>query len=339
MKTTAPVDAIQPDANATAAAAPGQDQRPLSPREAMLEQIEANRAQVIAEETGTELPAGDAAPAQGAGQAEGQEHTDATAATGRRVLDSPADTFVRVKVEGEEREVPLTDVLRTYQVTTAADKRMQDATRIRQEAEALLQQARQQAQPQAEAEPQSPADAQGQRGAAESPADLFMKAMDAWADDDPDGARQLLAPVFSGRQQPTQPTPADPAQLAQAVKTQLAVEAAFEQYQTNYSHIANNPFLDEMTGRFLDEGLDAGQPFGEALTAAAERTKAWVIEQAGTLGGTTTAPAPTAREQRQHNKAGLRELPGAQARAPTHIPAPESPSDIVAEMRKSRGLD
>lgn len=51
------------------------------------------------------------------------------------VEETPEVKTVRVKIDGEEREVPVDEVVATYQKQTAAEKRFEEAARLRKEAE------------------------------------------------------------------------------------------------------------------------------------------------------------------------------------------------------------
>ena len=55
------------------------------------------------------------------------------------VIDDPSKYMVKVKVDGQELEMSLNDVVSGFQRKEASDRRFQEAARLRKEAEMLLQ--------------------------------------------------------------------------------------------------------------------------------------------------------------------------------------------------------
>lgn len=76
------------------------------------------------------------APAEPSADAREPEQSDAQAET---EPETQAARTVKVKVDGEEREVPLDDVVATYQKESAASKRFEEAAKLRREADEVAQ--------------------------------------------------------------------------------------------------------------------------------------------------------------------------------------------------------
>lgn len=116
---------------------------PASRRMAMMENVAASsrEARELPGDGEAPAPQGDASD-PGATDEAGEQLAQQLAAD-----DKPVDLAgqtVRVKVDGHERDVPMAELVRNYQVSTAADQRMQQAT-------AMLRAAQQTTQPQPDA--------------------------------------------------------------------------------------------------------------------------------------------------------------------------------------------
>lgn len=93
-----------------------------APESSEADDIHRRMAEIVAEQEGQQATSEDAR--------EGQSEADA-----KPEPDQPKS--VKVKVNGEEREVPLDEVLSRYQKAEAAEKRFEEAARLRKEADEL----------------------------------------------------------------------------------------------------------------------------------------------------------------------------------------------------------
>lgn len=280
-------DAILSDAPAPVAPAaapapePAAEERPLSPREQAMADIAARRAEQFAAEAG--LPA--------------EAPLDADAQLAAQVAPSViADGFdqvrVRAKVDGEEFDVPLSQVMAQYQKHSTADRRLAEATRLLRDAEARA--ASNAAEP-------APAPAAESAPAAPERAPETKEFLDALFSGDEDKAAQALDALVAGRQAPAAPIP-DPQQFAAQVKQQLAVESALDSFARDYADVCSDPVLANLADNQLAHHLAQGTPFGQALDRAGQDVRAWVSAKTG---GAAQAAPTAARSEKLERKAGL----------------------------------
>lgn len=298
------------DRNATEIIA--QHEQPLSERDRIMEEMEARRE---AEHSGDE-------------QAPDEEISAETQLAAQ--LESPAPTVladgydkyrIKTKVDGVESEVSLDEVVRQYQKGGAADKRLADATRLLEEAKKTV------AAPTARPEPE-PSDPN-----APGAEDEFIKAMFSG---DEEGARKAFREaVTQGRPEKPTPTVAEiVAAATPALKQQLVVESALEQFQKDYADVIQDPYLARKADDLLTAAISEGHAFGDALKQAGDGTRDWVRQITG------AAPAganpTTARNERLERKAGIDSIPATSAKAVVAQEREANHSDIIAEMRASR---
>lgn len=240
---------------------------------------------------------------------------------------------VRVKVDGEEREMTLHDVRRSTQLDGAAQKRLQQANE-------LLEQARRTASatPAPTAPPVGVAPAPASRESAPaSTTEEVNNLVSALFNGDEDTAKVLLGKILAGSQQA-----ADPASLAQqaaaTVRQQLSVDEANSAFRSAYSDIVGDPHLARAADGFYDEVMAEfpHKSYAEALMEAGQRTQAWMASK-----GIKTATEPASgstRQEKQQRKERIDEV-RALNRTPANQEVRElTPSEVIAEMRKERGL-
>lgn len=267
------------------------------------------------------------------------ETPQATGQADKRIVDDLDGTFVKAKVYGEEREVPISELVKHYQIDEAAEIKLRQAKELeakqRQEYEAWKHQ-------QAQAEQQQQTRHPDQAGdGLTSKKEALRKAFDAWSLDEefPDDAVNAL---FAENSPPaSQP---DPAAFAAQVEFQLEAKQAEKLYQQEYSDIAKDPILDYITGQFLTEIMGTGNTgLEDGIRQASEKTREWVKQKAGVAAEGQQAQTSAAANKRQQAQANLRHTPttSASARQPINQPKQlsidEARRAAIAEMMSANG--
>lgn len=337
-------DAIQPDvstepiesADATiiSDADTSTTERPKSARELGMELMEARRReQLVAEGVQIEAPA--EKPADTDAQITAQ-----TEIVDEPVIEEPKDAktddvpqMVRVKVNGVEELVPLARVIAQYQKGEAAEKRLDEATRLLEEARAAH----------AEAKPADKKEAAEKIAeAATNLVALKKQFFDAMYDGNQDKANESLDQIINEsvatalkERAPATPDEASIiAKVAPAVEQSLALRSALRQFQKDFPEIAKDSYLASRADAFLNEALTAGKAHEDAFKEAGERTRGWMRDA---LGIKTEVTAATARTERTERKAEIDNPPSASGKTVVPEPATEgNPSATIAEMRRGR---
>lgn len=237
------------------------------------------------------------------------------------------DQVVKVKIDGVESEVTVSEMRRQYQKNGAAERRLEEATKLLNEARAAAQ-------------------------SATPPVGVVQD--DKKLDSDVEGeAKALLEALFSGDeskaleelkrfrtgrgdQTPTLDVDQIAAQLTPAIRQQLFVESALEKFAGDFPDIVADTHLADLADMFLDAEVKAGTPYDQALEQAGLRTRDWLSSK----GVTTHQPNPTIdRNTKLERKAGIDKIPALNSKATTvEVPEP-SASDVIKEMRRARGLE
>lgn len=314
-------DAIPQDAPQDTVAAPTDTQleaqqeqpteeRPLSPREQAMAAISASRSESVKAEMGiTDEPV----PVQ-------QVDDQIAAQSAPEVIAENFDKVrVRAKIDGEEVEVPLDQMLRQYQKHSTADRRLAEATRLLREAEARAI---------AAPTPQEPPAPQVQ-------AHNTKEFLDALFQGDETTAAQAFEQIIQGRQQHT-PIP-DASVIAQQVRQQIEVESALSSFAQDFADVVHDPYLANMADRELETRLQQGEAFTDALRASGETVRGWLQSKTGAVQAT---PASTTRNERLDRKADLDTVRAANVTAvsPTQQPRSEEQirADALAALIKAR---
>ena len=288
-------------------------ERPLTERERALEAIASSRTALIEEETGQSLtdtqmakqlaePVADPEPAK-----------------------EPEVQKIKVKVDGVEQEVDVDTLVRTFQKNSAADRRLEEATRLLREAEERAAQA--EAAPAKEQESgQTPEDLRNEA------ATIIDKMYDGDKDAAADALIQLLAKAKGGDQPTRTPVEVDEGAITNRVLERMAVQTAFDKVKTDYPEIISNKDLEILAALKIDRAVAQGTPRAQAMLEAADEIYK------------TIGKVPVGRQQepvanaRKDNKARLDNIPTATASAaPAESPAENlSPSAVIAEMARKR---
>jgi hypothetical protein len=232
-------------------------------------------------------------------------------------------SLIKVKLDGVEQEVPLSEVIKSYQKDAVASRRLNEASAKLREAEEYL--AKVKTSPVSESSPEVGEDA----------TNIAKSAIEALLNGDEEGAAQSLAMLATGRGNSTQSFDTD--DLAAKVKQQLDVDSALTKFSGEYADVVSDPHLANITNGFLAEEMQSGVHATqyEALVAAGNRARGWLTDLTG---GTTGNQSSTIRNDRVAKKAGMEQVPTNSASAASQEEPPESASDIIAEMKKARGL-
>jgi hypothetical protein len=295
------------------------EERELSPREMAMEAISVHRESEEVGSTDSQLAAQVAEPKQ-----EPKED---------KVLEAEAldKMRVKIKIDGVESEVTVAEMQRQFQKNGAAERRLEEATR-------LLNEARNQKPPvgleqQKQAEDTAINPKANTSGESEEEDKEFLAAL---FEGDETKALDLLRKIRTGRpQEPTLDTSQLAAQLTPAIKQQLVFDSALEKFRTDYADIVADPYLANLADIHLDEEVKAGKPFTEALEEAGKKTRDWLVSK----GVKPPQPTPTIdRNTKLERKAGIDKIPALNSKATVAEETEQSATDVIAEMRKARGL-
>ena len=305
-----------------------------SARESAMEAIAAQRRQSLADD-GVDIDT------EWAGEtALTQDDTQLAAQLGQDERPTMAtDTMrVKVKVDGEEIDLPLSEVVKSYQKDAAASKRLQEATR-------LLQIAEQQASKLAQNENQEnnspgqqvdPQDKEARRGKIK---DAFTKLYEG----DEDGAVEAMLQIVgeSGAPAATQQAPViDTQAIAAQVRQQLDVESAYSETRLDYPELFSDTERGVVLGKETLARMSAkeslGIPRAQAMhESAAEVAALFGIQKSGRQ---TNEKQRTARDTKLERKASL-DIPDSANVVAGNKQSPaeaQNVSSVIAEMAKSR---
>lgn len=234
---------------------------------------------------------------------------------------------LKVKIDGVESEVTVAEMWRQFQKNGAAERRLEEATRLLNEARAV-----------AKPEPESVRFVETEKKN-DSDADGEVKSLvTALFEGDESTAFEALKKAGIGRspEAPTLNIDQIAAQITPAIRQQLFVESALEKFSVEFSDIVADPHLADLADSYLEAEVASGKPYDEALTQAGQKTRDWLASK----GVKTTEANPTIdRNTKLERKAGIDTIPALNSKATTvEVPEP-SASDVIREMRKQRGLD
>lgn len=261
------------------------------------------------------------------------EEQIAAAAAAPTQIDDPTKFKVKVKLDGKEEELTLDEVLRGFQKEAVASRRLNEATRILKEAEEKAKALESQQQVAAATDSGSGA------GGNEDAVSVAKKAIGALMEGDDEAAAQALAELAAGRGIATQPQQVKPEQVAAEVKRQIEVEGALAEFEVEYKDVVSDPYLASMTNEFLKQELLSESDMAKALKAAGEKTRDWLKSKTGASTTTNEGATTTTNNDRLARKQGMDTVPSLSASAGTTAEeGEESVTDVVAQMRKARGL-
>lgn len=224
-------------------------------------------------------------------------------------VKEPVIETVKIKVDGEEKEVPKDKIydagVRALQKESAADKRLEEATR-------LLKEAKEYVQPKAKEEPSQQWDDQ----------------TIAYALEHGDEAQKAYA-VSQMRGRDTTTPEELIAQTTQKVLDNVDFKTASDWFLTEYSDIAKDPYLFQLAGFAEDKARAEGDSRSrkELYKEIGDNLRKW-------KGGNTVQTLEDKKEQ----KSTIVNLPSASVKKTAPAEAkPRTTADIIEDMRKARG--
>lgn len=251
---------------------------------------------------------------------------------------------VRVKVDGQVMELPLSEVTKGYQKDAVASRRLAQAAEERKALEAKHREIEELGRTLAAAKASPSAGAEA--GDADVDAQIAA-AMTALVEGDEQGAAQALkAIILKGRgssDAPATPVIDEEALLAKAEARIEQKREAAERARAWDEFVASNPAFADETSKQRQYGdylfvsvfaprIEAGEiSYREALSEAAKEVSAVFGA------GAAEQQGPSARQQKEERKKAIDNLPTATARAVRPVPEAETTDDVLAEMRKMRG--
>lgn len=302
--------AIQLDANQEVQE-PKQDQEVRSSRMDAMEEIAARREEELRKEIGDEIEQ----PVEP--EEEVREEVE------EEVKEE--EPKYRVKIDGEEQEVPLSEILRGYQKDSAASRRLEEASRRQKELDEREDRLREH-----EARLSNTPETQATQQMAADPGAF----LDALYEGDREKAAKLLNDLGIGRQQTATQEQINPSEVAALVKQQIAVDSAFETFKRDFQDVLKDPYLVKIADQFLDEERASGTPEAEAIIQAGKRTQDWVRKFA--------PPAQDlSRADKLHRKEGMTRMPTANAaRSGTQTPVDEDSyrKEAINDLLNKRNL-
>lgn len=248
------------------------------------------------------------------------------------VISDPRDKRVRIKVDGVEQDVPLADVVRSYQIGSAADKRLQEATRILNEAKAQAPQA-------APAPAQEPAPAP-EPITVNPPVAVESRVREAFEklfEGDSDAAVKAMSQLITesqGGQQPTQ-APVSIDQIAEQLQQRLAVDTAFATIQRDYPDVIANKDIELLTAIKVNQKIAEGASRASAMLDSAKE----VYETLGRpIPGRQPEKQSESRSEKLRLKAGMDRIPVANMSAAQTDEASQyvDASSVIQEIANRR---
>jgi hypothetical protein len=301
--------------------------QPLSPREEALARIDqANLEQINQKNTEYRQANGEPEPTPEEGRTEPVVE----------VQPVPAEQTVRVKVDGVEMELPISEVVKNYQKDTTADKRLKEAAlrlkEVEEREKALVQVPAERAN-----EGQTPS---GQPD--ESAREKAQRVISAMLEGDTEGAVEDLAEIFS-----VKPAPAPAAavidqdqvsQLVQEGLRQQEFDREFKQAQATFAKdhadLNENPTLAGMVNQHYTAALEAGFSPLQATDYAVKEVRQFVTELTGKAGNSA---ASTIRQERKQTYDTITPAAGRVDLGNQQQADDNSPAAVIRQMREARG--
>jgi len=247
-----------------------------------------------------------------------------------QLLEHPDKVRVKVKVDGVESEVTVAEAIRNYQKQVAADRRLAEANQILAQARALP--------------PAKVDNTQGDDDTAQQPdpngdglsAKTFIASL--FEGDEEKAIAALQKFVGEGRSKsPTLDLDQIADQLTPVLRQRLVDASALEKFQDANPDLADDPYLTDLTNRHIEEAMAGGTPYQDALGAGAKRTREWMVSM-GIKPAATPNPT-TSRNEKLERKGKMDNINSLNKTATTTQEPVQTTSDVLAEMRKSRGME
>lgn len=283
----------------------------------------------------------DAAAAQAAADAA----TAADDATARAQAAAGIEPSSRLKLKVNGREVEMTgeEALRRLQKDVAADARLEEASRVMREAQALQQSL--QAQQTAAAQAAAARTQGGNPDGVQVDADVAKKFTEALFKGDSEEATRAFneavssavtaAKSTSGRGNATPQV--DPSAIAAQVRQQIAIDSALERSRADYPELYADPDVEALAAAKIARKVEGGIPFVTALDEVSTdmASKFGWKRAAGTP---SSQPRADRRDEKLARKESLEQSPGGPSVKTSSFDEPQaSVHDAIRDIAKSRG--
>lgn len=320
----------------------------VTPRMAAMEAIAAQRRTALAAD-GVDTSSMDSSEAPKT-ISDDSEDADDTAQLAAQLNDDDRPSVaegsmrVKVKVDGEEIDLPLSDVIKSYQKDATASRRMTEATRQLAEATRIREIAEQDAIKLAQNNIKENNQVHSPDGSkvGEDRLSQIKGAFSKLYDGDEDGAAKDMLDLFGqGAALPATQQTIDPAEVVAQVRQQLAVESAYGQVQSDYPEV----FADDERGLVLGKAAYDRKVAKEAAGIHPTQAVREAVEEVASLFGIAkqsgrqqVEPTRTARDTKLERKANLDNPDSANVVAGRKQAPAEAPnvSSVIAEMAKGR---
>lgn len=254
------------------------------------------------------------------------------------LLEIPDDARIETKIDGEVQVVTGRQLKAGFQKEAVASLRLEKATKTMREAEdakkeadALLNKAK-------AGEVETPDSDNKTDDSVKASAQTIISSL---LDGEEDAATEALAGLLEGRTESSTQSPAqiDNTEIASQVKQQIDLDSALDTFATDNADILDDPHLAGMVQTNLQAELNSGNhgnDYMSALGAAGQATRDWMESKGFGQASDNTTTAETNR--RVANKQSMEQVSTATASAATAEDAPETASDVVAQMKADRGF-
>jgi len=248
--------------------------------------------------------------------------------------EEPKEQLVKVKIDGEEVELPISEVLKGYQKDATASKRLEQAANERQELDQLRAEydAKQIEKEEPVQESNLSNDDELER------ANKITSALDdlnVGSDEERLAATKALEELFGGRGNTATQEDID-LKISQATQQEVQSRLNTQQYEAAQSGFiddnqdivsatSDDPFRVNVFNEILREKLNTAETHEQAFKDAGSEFRKW-------NGMSSSVSKQELKEQLQSEPAKV----GSRASAAPK-PKAETPSDIIAAMAKSRG--
>jgi len=238
---------------------------------------------------------------------------------------------VKVKIDGIEEEKSLEELVRHYQKSESGDRKLQQA--------AIEQQRLAEERRQLEEERLALQELARKPVTSEPDPDieeLKVKRREAMEFGDYEAFDQFDEAINNARLKKTQPSidvDSITQNATQTVRQQMQYESAYISFANENKSLISDPTLYNLTMGTFNEMCKESNSYQEAFEKTGKAMKDWI-------GSVSPAKVDTAMTDRQAKKDTIQAEPGRVNARSTPPPAKkeETASDIIAEMRRSRGL-
>jgi len=257
-----------------------------------------------------------------------------------------SQTMVKIKVNGEEQQVSVADLIVDAQKVKAATKKFEEASRLRKEADEILAKAK-------ESKPVKTGEGNDlettDTDTDQLPGqDVVKQAVEALYSGDEETAVAAFLELLkqNGRGNTTQADeqqPLDVDDITAQVAERISQKGALDKFRAEYSDVWKNPTFAQRADEILATKLDEGMDFSKALTAAGEGVREEIAEAAKAMGFTKREEPHKDKEttDKKARKETIDNVKGSGDTASTTVAEekPQSVSDVIKEMGQQRGVN